>query len=153
MPSVYRKTDKGRQEIATRASGLAPRLRSALILVDGKRDDATLARLLHPDGIGCLQALAAGGFVEAIDTPAAAAPIPAARAGTGASGFAEQRRAAVRALVDQIGPHADDLAMRMEKAPDPAALGELVELACRRVEMLRGKDAARAYGDRFGSMG
>ena len=39
MATVYRKTDKGRNEIETRANRLLPRLRSALIVVDGQRND------------------------------------------------------------------------------------------------------------------
>jgi hypothetical protein len=42
--SIYDKTDKGREEIATRKYGLAPRLRSLLVLVDGRRTDDELLR-------------------------------------------------------------------------------------------------------------
>lgn len=42
--SIYDKTDKGREEIATRKYGLAPRLRSLLVLVDGRRTDEELLR-------------------------------------------------------------------------------------------------------------
>ncbi|HMQ71033.1 MAG TPA: hypothetical protein PKA84_04630 [Rubrivivax sp.] len=158
MPSLHRKTDKGRLEMATRASGLPPRLRSALILVDGQRDDDTLVGLLQPDGADRLQALAAGGFIEAVAMPSsAAASTPSAResATPAASSapqvdFVEHRRAAVRTLVDLIGPHADDLALRMEKAADAAALDPLLVLACRRIEAVRGKSSAQVYAQRFG---
>ena len=36
MATIYRKTAKGVREIETRATKLAPRFRSLLILVDGK---------------------------------------------------------------------------------------------------------------------
>jgi hypothetical protein len=34
---VYEKTDKGREEIATRKHQLAPRLRSLLVMIDGEQ--------------------------------------------------------------------------------------------------------------------
>lgn len=158
MPSLHRKTDKGRLEMATRASGLPPRLRSALILVDGQRDDGTLVGLLQPDGADRLRALAAGGFIEAVATPSPAAAPPSAHASTTPAAssapqvdFVEHRRAAVRTLVDLIGPHADDLALRMEKAADAAALDPLLVLAYRRIEAVRGKSSAQVYAQRFGS--
>ena len=43
MAFVYRKTPKGLVEIETRAHRLAPRLRGALILVDGRKSDDELA--------------------------------------------------------------------------------------------------------------
>ena len=50
MPLIYRKTAKGLSEIETRANRLPPRLRSALIVVDGKRNLAELRPLiLQPD--------------------------------------------------------------------------------------------------------
>ena len=44
MTKIFRKTDKGVDEIATRANRLVPRLRTALILVDGIRDEAELGQ-------------------------------------------------------------------------------------------------------------
>lgn len=39
---IYDKTDKGREEIATRSHKLAPRLRTLLLLIDGHRNDQEL---------------------------------------------------------------------------------------------------------------
>ena len=44
--TVYRKTAKGMAEIETRVHRLAPRLRGALILVDGRKTDDELATLI-----------------------------------------------------------------------------------------------------------
>lgn len=41
---IYDKTDKGREEIATRKYQLAPRLRSLLVLIDGKQTVADLLK-------------------------------------------------------------------------------------------------------------
>lgn len=66
MATIYRKTDKGHREIATRALRLAPRFRQLLLLADGRRDDAELRRLVPQAGDTGLQALAEAGLVEPI---------------------------------------------------------------------------------------
>ncbi len=47
MATIYRKTAKGHSEIETRAHRLAPRLRSALIMVDGRRSDDEVRKLIR----------------------------------------------------------------------------------------------------------
>ena len=42
-PAIYRKTDKGKQEVAERAFGLESHLRRLLIMIDGQRDAAELS--------------------------------------------------------------------------------------------------------------
>ena len=65
MPTIYRKTAKGQTEIETRANRLAPRFRSLLIMVDGRRSNDELARLV-PQADSSLAALAEGGYIESI---------------------------------------------------------------------------------------
>ena len=57
MGTIYRKTEKGQAEIATRQFKLVPRLRSALILIDGKRNDEELRKLIAAQAEETLQAL------------------------------------------------------------------------------------------------
>ena len=66
MPTIYRKTAKGQTEIETRAHRLAPRFRSLLILVDGRRTDVDLEKLMPQAGQQALDALVEGGFIELI---------------------------------------------------------------------------------------
>ncbi len=47
MATIYIKTADGQNEIETRARRLTPRARSTLILVDGKRSDSELAKLVQ----------------------------------------------------------------------------------------------------------
>lgn len=162
MPTVYRKTAKGHAEMATRAHRLVPRLRQMLIVVDSQRSDDELRRMIAQQADEALQALVDGGFIEATSTrapapvkPVAAAPAaPAAAAapvGTGArAGFGEQfKRDAVRTLTDQLGPMAESLAMRIEKARDADELRPLLEQGHRYLRELRGSFAATAFADRF----
>ncbi len=74
MPSIYRKTAKGQGEIETRAHRLPPRLRTALIMVDGKRTEAELRPLLMPTPEETLAVLLAQGFIEVLGSAAPATP-------------------------------------------------------------------------------
>jgi hypothetical protein len=66
MSTIYRKTAEGQAEVETRARNLPPRMRSALIMVDGKRTDDELRRLVLQKPDETLQALAEQGLIEVI---------------------------------------------------------------------------------------
>ncbi|HEY8027560.1 MAG TPA: hypothetical protein VIF60_23675 [Burkholderiaceae bacterium] len=74
--SVPVKTKEGTQEIRARTLGLAPRIRTALLLVDGVKSTAELERLMEAAGVtpGALQLLLDKGlirFAEESDQPTA----------------------------------------------------------------------------------
>ncbi|NEX59731.1 hypothetical protein [Noviherbaspirillum galbum] len=75
MNTVYDKTEKGRDEIATRKYRLTPRLRTLLVLIDGKHTAGDLLKTVG--GLGLTDAsfteLLAEGYIE---STAAAAPAP-----------------------------------------------------------------------------
>jgi len=163
MPSLFRKTAKGQTEIETRAHRLTPRLRALLILVDGKRDTAALGGLVQ-QAEDLLAELLAQGFVEALPeavappppappvrpaVPApAAAPAAAPPAATGGD-FDTLRRNAVRALNDALGPAAESLAIRIERARSMAELRPLLVQAAQLMANMRGRGAAEAYAAKF----
>lgn len=166
MATVYRKTPKGIQEIETRAFRLTPRLRSALILVDGRRSDADLRKLVTVGFDEAIDVLVQQGFIEPsgeVPTPrvaaAAAPPAPAAPAApdlrppaapAGSAGdFAALRRDAVKALNDLLGPMAESLAIRMERARSGAELAPLLETAESLIASAREPAAAADYRGRF----
>ena len=70
MSVVFRKTAKGQAEIETRADRLAPSLRTALILVDGRRDGVALAKFCPSDPESTLAGLLDGGYIEMVEPPA-----------------------------------------------------------------------------------
>lgn len=158
MPTIFRKTAKGVAEIETRAHRLAPRMRSLLILVDGRRDADDLKTLITQQAEETLQALAEQGFIEAVGetvkaaaaAPAAAPPEAAVAARTTAD-FETMRRAAVRALNDTLGPSGESHAVRMEKARSLQELQPLLAVAAKLVAAARGPAAAEAYAQRFPS--
>ncbi|KNZ31766.1 MAG: hypothetical protein AD742_14820 [Methylibium sp. NZG] len=155
MATIYRKTDKGQTEIETRLFRLLPRLRTALILVDGHRNDVELAKLIPGDPAVSLQTLLDDGFIEAIavveQRPAlrATEPSPPRAASAPAPAFEQRRREALRALNDQLGPSAETLALRMEKCSDWNQLMPVLQTAQQLLQTARGAAVAADFGSRF----
>lgn len=121
--ATYHKSAKGTEAIATRQHGLSPKLRSMLIMVDGKRSFDELAKVASAlgDPAQLMSELEAGGFIEQVsgaitnattrtDTSAAAPPVPPAIS------LPDAKRLAVRKLTDAMGPMAEDLCLRIEAA-------------------------------------
>ncbi len=142
---IYRKTEKGRTEIATRANKLGLRERTMLIMVDDKTTrSGLLSRSAHPSTGDILDSLLAQGFIEVdveeavpVAAPAAVPATPAAAAAppppppvevslTSASRFA------CRALVDVMGPAADDLTAVIEKSRTAEELANVLQ-KCRQI--------------------
>ncbi|MDP3221833.1 MAG: hypothetical protein Q8M96_01730 [Rubrivivax sp.] len=161
MPIIFRKTAKGVAEIETRAHRLTPRMRSALILVDGKRDAEDMKLLITQQAEETLQTLAEQGFIEAVgetvrsqsSSAPAAAPASEARAAapTAKPGpdFDNLRRGSVRALNEALGPSAESLAIRIERARNLQELQPLLAQAAKLIGAVRGTAAAEAYAARF----
>jgi DNA-binding transcriptional MocR family regulator len=163
MSIVYRKTAKGQSEIATRVHRLTPRLRGALILVDGQRSDADLLQLIPNEGHATLDHLVAEGFIEAAVTlsdgapaagsgePAGASQRPADAAGAGRKEPSVEtlRREAVRMLNEHLGPAAESLAMKIERSKTMPELRPLLVLATQTLRGFRGSAVADAFSARF----
>ncbi len=146
--TLFGKTAAGREALTTRPAGLGPRLRSLLIMVDGKRNLAEFERLSgSPDqAMNSLGELLSGGWIEVVGAdglpkaafaaavasptppvsePAASQPVkvatPVAEA-TVALPFSEARRQVVRFINDQLGPMGESLAIRAEGCKSPVDL-------------------------------
>lgn len=149
MATIYRKTVKGQTEVETRALRIAPRFRSVLILVDGRRSDADLLKLLPQAHADTLDALAQGGFIEAIGSTAGLPqrqPVPAVDS---SHAFQQRRHESARALLDRVGPIADPLVARMERTRHASELQPLLAMAIQLVLHTRGSAAAADYARRF----
>lgn len=156
MPTIFRKTAKGLAEIDTRAHRLPPRSRSMLILVDGKRDVDDLKALVTVQAEECLQSLSEQGFIEAVGetvrnapVPTAAAPAAPVHAASPAVDLVGLRRAAVRALNDALGPGAETLAIRLERAQTLEELQALFAQGAKLLASARGQAVAAAFAERF----
>jgi hypothetical protein len=235
--AVYAKTPMGSDEVATRRHGLGMRVRQLLILVDGRRSVADLAKLVPEKDLAAhLALLEQQGFVARADAPPAGAPAaaggaapvapapgpglvagaplglfagariasppasdpgpvtlarggpstltggpstrtrgpatqaggpatrpggPDTQAGTAAAAPAPApqrrdletlRRAVVRHLVDAIGPHADDMAVRVERCRSVDELRQILPSVAGLVEAVRGRAAMAAFLQRVGPL-
>jgi len=156
MTTIYRKTAQGQNEIDTRARRLSPRVRSALILVDGKRSDDEL-RSMMPEADGALSELMDAQLIEVLTVKPAAAPVRPAAVDipltTAPSGLdidvPSLRREAVRALNDLLGPQAEGLAIKLEKVTDVGELRVLLERAVTYISTARGGGPAAQFANRF----
>lgn len=153
MGTIYRKTEKGQVEIETRALRLAPRLRTALILIDGRRSDNELRPLIPGDAAHIFHSLLHDGFIEVVRVvEERAVPRPPAPPGSNEPArrlFEQRKRDAVRSLIDQVGPLGEAVAVRLEKCADWAELRPTLELARQVLEYARGSNAAQDYARKF----
>ena len=155
MATIYRKTERGQVEIDTRVNRLAPRLRTALILVDGVRSDADLHKMIFAQPEETLQALLEQGYIEVVAGSAAraAATSPAAVDVVvpivSQRGFENRRRLAVRHLIDQMGPAGETIAMRIEKSQNWDELRPLLVAAQGSLQRMRGPGAAADFATLF----
>lgn len=153
VATVFRKTAKGVDEIANRTYRLAPRLRMALILVDGVRSDAELDKLIAQHPSETRQELIREGYIEPIaevpSKPVRAAAAPTAPGELEGSSFARFRADAVRAFNELTGPTGEGLAMKMEKTTTREQLGPLLETAYRIIANAHGAQAAIEFKARF----
>lgn len=157
MATTYAKTADGQHEIETRARRLTPRARSALILVDGKRTDAELGKLVQ-QAEETLKALLEQGLIEVVATRSsskdegpASVPGPAAvpSPALAAVEFEATRRDAVRAINDLLGPDAEMLALKIERATDELQLRAALERAVAYIANARGGGAATQFAAKF----
>lgn len=138
-------------------------------MIDGRRSDDDVRKLIAQQGDETLRLLDEQGFIEIIgitqdlrapramngavaprpaevSAPAAAPPaVPAAPP----RDFEATRAQAVRLFTDMVGPMAEALAIKMERARSPDELRTLVQTAQRIIGNTRGGKAAADYGARF----
>ena len=121
---VYHKSAKGAEAIATRQHGLSPKLRSMLIMIDGKRSLEELEHLSQMLGnteelLGQLLDqgfIEPGGSVVTAPSPLTSAPAALAPAAGPAITLLEAQRFISRRLTDLLGPNAEELCLRIEGA-------------------------------------
>ncbi len=163
---IYRKTEKGRTEIATRANKLGMRERTLLIMVDDKTSrSGLLARNTHPGSAEILDSLLAQGFIE-VDSgsaPAAAAPARVAAAAAPSASppagvpiavpaappvevsLISASRFACRALLTYLGPGADDLTALVEKCKGVEDLTGRLQKCREVIQAMAGKRKAEEF--------
>jgi len=163
MGTIYRKTVEGQQEIDNRGRQLGPRLRTALIMVDGRRTDDELRKLIAVQADETLQTLLEHKLIEVVSVsqarpparpaPAANAPsaaaAPAAQAPATARDFPTLRKDAVRAVNDLLGPMGEMMALKLEQAKNADDLRAALERAVTVIGNARGGAAAVQFARQF----
>jgi hypothetical protein len=166
MGNIYRKTAEGQHEIETRSRQLGPRLRSALIMVDGRRTDEELRKLIALQADEALQALLDQKLIEAVPMPqgrpaarasSAATPVteaapqasPASTDATSTRDLPTLRKDAVRAVNDLLGPMGEMVALKLEQSKSSDDLRSALERAVTVIGNARGGAAAVQFARRF----
>ncbi len=166
MSTIYRKTAKGQAEIETRAHRLPPRLRGALILVDGHRTEADLAKLIPVEPATTLATLLAEGFIDVfailaerppittVDVPrpgpdSGRMPLSSAAAAPANASIESIKRDTVRFLNDKLGPAADSLAVRIERTKTMTELMPLLAQATQTLRSFGGAAVSEEFVTRF----
>jgi hypothetical protein len=158
--AVLAKTEKGAEEVKSRAYGLPARLRSVLIMVDGVSSVGDLVERFNaiPNIEGSLQLLLEQEYVALSGTDAGAAQAPAAapaRATPDAAPDAAPqppvpatRERAVSelclVLLDSAGPNADLVTGDLERARNRAEFEKAVARAANLLEAMGGRARPRA---------
>lgn len=116
LQAVLQKTEKGFDEIKTRGQGLEQRLRTLLIVVNGKTTGADLVKQFAQlgDVQPALERLIAEGYVRE-------APVSTV------VDFKGIRLQLSHALTDAIGPAGDAIALQLEKCKSADALCAFIE--------------------------
>ncbi|MEO8133943.1 MAG: hypothetical protein ABI831_08210 [Betaproteobacteria bacterium] len=156
--SILAKSQKGLDEIQTRANRLPQKRRSLLILVDGKSTvGGMVARFpAFGDILQTLQELVDEGYLETrlAAAPSAAAAIPAAMPAQLA--FIAEVRTLSRLLYDTIGPASENVTAKLEAAGDRESFLRAWQSCLMMVEGTVGKkrgaplqERAMSIADRF----
>ncbi len=155
---VYRKTEKGRSEILTRANKLGLRERTMLIMVDDKTSrQGLLSRSAHSGTGDILNFLLDQGYIETVPdnvpatasaaaaiAPPLASPAVTTDAATEVS-LTSASRFACRALVTYLGPSADDLTVVIEEAADASELAVAFDKCRQILQAIAGKGKADEF--------
>lgn len=144
---IYKKTDAGEKEILHKLQGLSFLQRSVLLMIDGKRQIADIAKSLSAlgsvdDTVGQLLEL---GLIAptAENNLKVATPTDAEDKYTDRL-FARKSSAILvlrRALEPALGPGADTFMLRLESAIDRPTFTRAIESALSVIEQTRGADA------------
>ncbi|HQW39243.1 MAG TPA: hypothetical protein PLO00_11005 [Usitatibacteraceae bacterium] len=147
---VFHKTQAGANEIATPVHALPPKLRRALIMVDGAKSVAELSAMFRPGEAAAillelqakgLVSLSGGEVAKAAEAPAA----PDSAAGLPRERFEEIRREAMREISHRLGPNGDALALKIERCATPQEL----RVALREAEKILASFLGAEYGRTF----
>ncbi|MBI3284761.1 MAG: hypothetical protein HYZ65_07920 [Burkholderiales bacterium] len=157
---VYDKSDKGREEIATRKHQLASRLRTLLVMIDGKQSIPDLLKKVAGLGLDeqSIRELLAQGFIHIVVTGQSAPP-GATEPGYGALSASAAMDDATRfhalysffneTIKSALGLRGYVLQLKVEKAGSIDDFRDLRQAYLDAVLKAKGKEMARSLGERL----
>ncbi|MHA4869270.1 hypothetical protein ACXZ1M_16375 [Duganella sp. PWIR1] len=148
--SIYDKTAKGREEIATRKFQLASRLRALLVLVDGHRAEDELLRNVAGLGLtsSALQELLDQGYIllaasyASLPEPAPEVTAPPAPVADQVQQFRSVYDFYNKTIKSTMGLRGFPLQMKVEKAASVDELRQLRDPYVQAVQKAKGRDTA-----------
>ncbi|WP_420475032.1 hypothetical protein [Noviherbaspirillum sp. ST9] len=161
---IFDKTDKGREEIATRKHQLPTRLRTLLVMVDGKQSGEELLKKVAGLGLNdeSLAELLNNGFIQPVEQPqpASVTPIPlpvaqvpqiapAADILDGASQFQAIYQFYTETIKSTIGLRGYSLQLKVEKAGSIDEFRALRDPYLEAVLKAKGNELARSLRTRL----
>lgn len=151
--TIYRKTDKGTQEVSDRAFGLGNQVRRLLIMVDGNRGVAELSVYVRPGELkSTLTRLVAEGFIEMVSagdpTPGRFTYAPAANDPVVFAGIKVRAMADIRG---RLGPVSNLLVTEINSCSSPLELREKLRNLENALVHLLGPAEGAALARRIGS--
>ena len=153
MNVIYRKTERGTQELGARKAKLAPRVRTMLILVDGITPEEMLKREAQQVGAPAdfLEQLVGLGLIESTEAAPRAAAAPAAPSGSAADfqRFRDAQAFMNTTLVDALGIKSFFFTLKLERAATVADLRELAGPYLELMTKASGKEQAAVLGRRL----
>ena len=161
---IFDKTDKGREEIATRQYKLSPRLRSLLVMIDGKQSATELLAKIGALGLTeeSIAELESNGFIH-LSATAASAPEPVTpqpavtppeisavpQLPEGITPFQAIYQFYTETIKSTIGLRGYGLQLKVEKAASIDDFRELREPYLEAVLKAKGNEMARSLRDRL----
>lgn len=158
--AIYRKTERGAEEMRTRKLELPPKLRTMLIMIDGTQALDHLQGLAERLGApkDFLAQLEQRGLIEAAAPAAPAAQTPAAAAAVSEAGGTdyERFRAAHKFMTDTVvnalGVRALFFTLKLERCSNRAELSALVEEYAKGIAKGSGPEEAEVLAARVREM-
>lgn len=160
---IFDKTDKGREEIATRKHHLAPRLRSLLVLIDGKQSTENLLKKVSGLGLTeqALTELRESAFIDAVveilpevTTPsepiaAATQPVPGGILAEGESQFQALYNFYTETIRSTLGLRGYALQLKIERCTSIDDFRAHRQAYLDAVLKAKGNEMTRSLGDRL----
>ena len=141
--ATYVKTDKGQQEVQSRAFGLPLRSRTLLIMVDGRSTAGTIIEkgkvAGNPAAYAAMQDLETQGFIVAASAGAPPESGPPERS------LASVRRYAIAQMRALPGPHGPAFVERLESAADRGTLMTMLERCRNAVQIATNEEGAKRF--------